>query len=210
MDNPQSLEAFLKAGTFESKDGRRWRPTTKQIGTVKTLMENPGISLGQALRENGYSDTSADNPKEVMASKGMIALMDRPGSGMTDGDLHRIHEQQLSAVDFKRKKIPMLREGGKGMAAMTDDEIYDFFCEKGFDMIGVDVEKNEDGKYVRYVEYFSPIYEYRDRALDKAYNIKGSYAPKKLDTKNLNYNFSIATLRRKSKQTREAQVKNGQ
>lgn len=51
--------------------------TNKQKLVASKLLENPGTSVSQAMREAGYKEGSAKNPQELTRSKGWAELMDK-------------------------------------------------------------------------------------------------------------------------------------
>lgn len=48
--------------------------TLKQREAAKKILENPGKPLGTIMREVGYSENTADNPKDLIESKGFREL----------------------------------------------------------------------------------------------------------------------------------------
>lgn len=48
--------------------------TEKQKEVVKNILENPGMTKGNIIREAGYSEAMAKNPKDVLESKGVQEL----------------------------------------------------------------------------------------------------------------------------------------
>lgn len=51
--------------------------TNKQKALAKKLVENPRLSMGEAMREVGYSEASAIKPSEVTESKGWQELVEK-------------------------------------------------------------------------------------------------------------------------------------
>lgn len=49
--------------------------TLKQKRVVQKLTENPRMSVGQAMREAGYSEVTATRPSDVTRSKGFQELL---------------------------------------------------------------------------------------------------------------------------------------
>lgn len=54
-------------------------PTIKQEKAVAKIVENRGTSIGQAMREAGYSPNSAKNPKNLTDSIGYQEVLDKYG-----------------------------------------------------------------------------------------------------------------------------------
>ncbi len=77
--------------------------TLKQIKAVDKLVENRGTSISGAMREAGYDDTTAKNPKNLTDSIGFMELCEE--KGLTDTLL-------LDALvdDIKTKKRNRLGE----------------------------------------------------------------------------------------------------
>jgi hypothetical protein len=52
-------------------------PTNKQKALIKKISENVGMPMGQAMREVGYSKSTALSPERVTDTKGWQELMEK-------------------------------------------------------------------------------------------------------------------------------------
>lgn len=78
-------------------------PTRKQKKAVKILLENPGISTSEVMRQAGYSDASiVDGQKNLLQTKGFRELMEEY---LPDERLAQVHSEGLSAVKTTRDKF---------------------------------------------------------------------------------------------------------
>lgn len=68
--------------------------TMKQELAAKKMMEKVGKPIGQAMREAGYADNTADNPEHLTKSKGWRELMDKY---LPDTKLAKVHAESLDA-----------------------------------------------------------------------------------------------------------------
>lgn len=77
--------------------GNTISPTYKQRMVARILVENGGTSLSvsKAMRQAGYSPTTAKTPKKLTESKGFQLLLD--SSAPTDYDLARVLAKGLDA-----------------------------------------------------------------------------------------------------------------
>lgn len=69
--------------------------TAKQKAVAKKLLENPGKSIGSAMREAGYSPATAKNPSDLTESKGWKQLLEKY---LPDTDLLEVGRQGLQAT----------------------------------------------------------------------------------------------------------------
>ena len=68
--------------------------TVKQKRVAKKILENPRLSVGEAMRESGYSPNTAVHPKDLTESQGWKQLMDKY---MPDELLAQVGEEGLRA-----------------------------------------------------------------------------------------------------------------
>ncbi|MDP4225050.1 MAG: hypothetical protein Q8910_01575 [Bacteroidota bacterium] len=66
--------------------------TTKQKKAIKKIVENHG-NVSKSMKEAGYSEKSAKNPKNLTESKGFQELMEK--EGITDEFLFQKHKELL-------------------------------------------------------------------------------------------------------------------
>lgn len=76
--------------------------TLKQNALAKKIIENPRLTMGQAMREVGYSDATASHPTDVTNSIGWKQLMDKY---LPDDELLKVHEEGLRANKVISAKI---------------------------------------------------------------------------------------------------------
>lgn len=73
--------------------------TIKQKKLAKKIMEKKGKSVSAAMKEVGYSDSTASNPQQVTNSKGWKELMDEY---IPEAKLAEVHKQQLEATSHDK------------------------------------------------------------------------------------------------------------
>jgi hypothetical protein len=184
-------------------------PTEKQVNAVGNLLEQvrngETLNKGKALMDAGYSEEFAAQPSRVFGSPTIIALMDK--MGMAENDLHEVHKSLLNAHRLDHMTFPlgpdedlegdMADEDDDDMGEdvlgddeearsranvnrtkLTDQEIREMLGE-----LGCNVRRIVHGQQARHVYFWSPDNTTRQKALDMAYNIRGSYAPKRVEGK---------------------------
>jgi hypothetical protein len=72
------------------------KPTIKQLKAFDKIMENHG-NVSSAMREVGYSEATAKNPKNLTRSQGFKELLDLVG--LDDDSLSRKHQELLNCSD---------------------------------------------------------------------------------------------------------------
>lgn len=151
-------------------------PTLKQKRAIEKLVETRG-SVSAAMREAGYSEKSAKNPSNLTNSKAWEEYMEK---FLSDADLAKKHHQLLNATSIERINFNK-RE--------TDEDI-EAIVEKmpGYELLHI-VRDEESSSYSSVYAYVkAPDNMAQDKALDKAYKLKGSYAPEKSITATFNLN----------------------
>lgn len=179
--------------------GQTRTPTPLQIRAVENLTEQhrngERVNKGQALRDAGYSDVMSEQPSRVFGSPTIIAIMDK--MGLSEDDLASGHKYLLNAQRGEHMVFPPFREvweteekeekedenvemkNGVSKAVgerMTDEQIRDFIQSFG----GI-VHRIVHGDMARHVYYRVRDARALKDALDMGYQIRGSYAPKKID-----------------------------
>lgn len=81
----------------KAKKQAKKRPTLKQKKAAQLLSENPGMPLGQAMREAGYSERTSLTPQNLTASLGWTTIAD----ALPDNLLAKVHLEGLNATDSK-------------------------------------------------------------------------------------------------------------
>lgn len=77
------------------------KPTRKQKRAVKLLSDNVGMSVGEAMRQAGYSELTAENPDHLTKAKGFAELVEEY---LPDWRLAEVHAAGLDAVKTTRDK----------------------------------------------------------------------------------------------------------
>lgn len=93
--------------------------TEKQKRAVKKTLENGG-NVSKAMKESGYRDSVAKNPKKLTESKGWEELMEE---NLSDEELMEVHKEGLRAIK-KEHKIIDRDEDGKPVYDFVDVEDY--------------------------------------------------------------------------------------
>ena len=141
------------------------KPTIKQAGAIKELVEKGGkISVGKAMRKAGYSPQTAKNPKKLTDSKAWDRLMEEY---LPDRELAKVHYGLLKSMRIEHMVFP---------TNIKDEEIDELLKS-----VNCQVRKIQHGDMAIHCWFWSPNDKARNDALDKAYKLKGKYAPEKTD-----------------------------
>lgn len=147
------------------------KPTLRQRRTMKILVENKGKSVSSAMIEAGYPPSTAHNPQQLTRSATWKELT---AQYLGDDKLAKVHDGLLGAGDLQ---VRMFEK------SLTDEEIKNIVEASGATLkkivkpTGNKLKKNFNGEKKAYI--IVPIHSTRDSALDKAYKLKGRYAPVK-------------------------------
>lgn len=79
-------------------------PTLKQEKAIRIVLDNNGMSVGEAMRQAGYPATTASNPQQLTRSKAWEELMEEH---LPDKLLAEKHRELLMAD----KKITQYKKG---------------------------------------------------------------------------------------------------
>lgn len=224
MSHEEKSQLLLSAPSKpkEGVSGETRKPTIKQQLAVEKVIENGGNKY-KALKEVGYSESVAKTPERVFGSPTVIALMDR--LGLDEESLTNKHKELLQAKFLGHMVFPTYSpqateeeeeeeedeeedlsenigdskddsEKRRG-ESLTDKDIRELLMT-----VGCTVQRIVHGEQARHVYFWSPNTKAQLTALDMAYNLRGSYAPKKLDTKgSLTVGvFSISQLHKKMRE----------
>lgn len=122
-----------------------------------------GSSISGAMREVGYAPTTASTTNKLTKTKGWQELMEK--AGLSDAQLLKKHKAQLDASKHVKLYFDV----------DDDDELIEKVCNKlGVELLFIKVSRDKKGKTANVK---APDFFYRDLALDKAYKVKGRYAP---------------------------------
>lgn len=158
----------------------------------QALLENPRLTLGDAIRSVGYSESVALAPTDITESASYKALLAEQLSESLDVVTHKqlLTSQHLDHMVFalgpknekdKSKWIEEQKEKARAAnrefdekETLTDLDIAELLRE-----VGCTVRKIVHRETARDVYFWSPDNVARDKALDKSYKLKGKYAPEK-------------------------------
>ncbi len=139
--------------------------TEKQkLAKIKVVEFRGNVS--KAMREVGYKEKTAKNPKNLTESKGWKELMD---DFLPDELLSEKHRELLKATRIEHMIFP---------TKVKDDEI-----KKLLESVNCKVRKIMHGDTATHVWFWSADNKARKDALDLAYKLKGYYAPEKKEIK---------------------------
>lgn len=131
-------------------------PTAKQKKVVETLLENPGMPVGTAMRTAGYSEASVKNPKELTSTKTWQELMDQY---LPDKKLAQAHKKLLDAKYIDHMVFPL---------ATPEEEIRDLLKS-----VGCTVRRFQHGETAIHCWFWAPNVGAQNKAIEMAYKIKG-------------------------------------
>lgn len=174
--------------------------TERQKKAIELVVENRG-NVSKAMRDAGYAEKTAKNPKNLTESDAWKELMDKHLSDKELADKHRelLNSTRLDHMVFpplRMKKVEdeeqveegdrlepqghggaLKRNGSKvETSGMTDETIIELLAD-----VGCTVRRIEHGETARHVYFWSADSKARKDALDMAYKLKGKYATEKVD-----------------------------
>lgn len=161
-------------------------PTTRQKKAFKALGENGG-NITKAMIAADYAPSIVHATEKLTNSKGWKKLME---SHLGDEVLAKKHKELLNAVNLEK-----LSFGGKD----TDEEIADVVSKmEGYTLLYIkEITDSNDRVVDKYAYVKAPDNMAQDKALDKAYKLRGLYAAENDDEKpkstNTTYNFIFST-----------------
>jgi hypothetical protein len=157
----------------------------------------PATSMRQAMLAEGYAPSTADNPKQVMESKTWQTLI---AENFGEEDTAKLHGNLMRAgtvttmtfdPDMTDEEIKEIIEAAPGSRFLRAKDVR---YSHPKDATQYEADGITPRCYERKAYYVRPELDARDRALDKAYKVRGSYAAEKRVNENINY--SLADLRR--------------
>lgn len=145
------------------------KPTIRQKRVVKKvveMVENGGsVSVSKAMREAGYSEATASNPKKVTSTKTWQDLMNEY---LPDEDLQQHHKQLLNLGRIEHMVMS---------SSLTKDEARALIE----DVHGCTVKKMREINGQLHVWFLAPDATAKKSALELAYKIKGKFAPSEVN-----------------------------
>lgn len=163
--------------------------TIKQKTAIKKVLK--GTNISQAMEESNYAESTSKTTGKLTRSKAWEEIME---DVLPNEDLAEIHRQQLKSTRIDHMVFPL---GPKGedddnfsgakpdkdveikdeiveRTTLTDKEIIDMLAE-----VNCTVKRIVHGQTARHVYFWSADNMARDKALDKAYKLKGHYKAEK-------------------------------
>ncbi|MDD4601614.1 MAG: hypothetical protein PHQ46_11280 [Negativicutes bacterium] len=139
--------------------------TARAKKTAKIIAENGGNKpISQAMKEAGFSDAYAKNPQKLTRTKSWKDIMDKY---LPDEKLGRIHKKLLESKKFTSRSFPL---------DMEDDNIRTIIRAAGATPLRIFEGKNEADIECKKCFFSYPDNMVIDKALDKAYKLKGRYS----------------------------------
>lgn len=135
--------------------------TERQEKAAQLYVENRGKSVSSAMRQAGYSEATAKNPKNLTNTDTWDDLMDKY---LPDKKLVDVHKKILNAQKIEHMVFPL---------GMDEADI-----KKLLNSVGCKPKKIQHGESAIHVWYWSPDYKARAAAVDLAYKVKGKLKQK--------------------------------
>lgn len=177
--------------------------TLKQKKAIANVVENGG-NVSRAMMDAGYTPATANTPQKLTESKAWKEIMEE---SLPDNFLAEKHVELLNSsridhmvfplgpkdeddINFSGAKVKKegedkpeakMPEEYKERTTLTDKEIIEMLAE-----VNCKVRRIVHGETARHVYFWAADNMARDKALDKAYKLKGSYAAEKTQALNLN------------------------
>ncbi len=147
--------------------------TKKQQGFVEDYLET-GNATEAAERNYDVKDRSVANAigAENLSKPSIRNVIMSIADSLTEEELTIKHKQLLNANNMERHSFD----------EATPDNVIEEVIKKmeGHELLHIVENKNTEGKvYSKYAYVKVPDNQTQDKALDKAYKIKGTYAPEK-------------------------------
>jgi hypothetical protein len=135
--------------------------TDKQKRAIEIYVANRGKSKAQAMRDAGYADATARNPKNLTNSSTWDELMEK---ALPDKKLLQVHKQILNAQKLEHMAYPL---------GMEEADI-----KKLLNSVGCKPKKIQYGQTAIHVWYWAPDRKAQAAAVDMAYKLKGKITKK--------------------------------
>lgn len=156
-------------------------PSRKQKKAATLLLENPGMSTGEAMRQAGYAPGMVKNPQDLTRSKSWQDLMNEY---LPEESLVQWHKQLGNSHSLEHMVLglgpKLTKDLVDGDGKISDEQALAMLSDAN-----CVVRKIVHGPQARHVYYFAPDNRARKDALDMAYKLRGSYAPDKHVTVNI-------------------------
>lgn len=159
--------------------------TTKQKKAIEKIVETRG-NVSKAMREAGYDETTAKNPKNLTNSKAWDKLVNKR---LSDDKLTQVHSELLNSNRLDHMVFPpeasdefdeedfdededeeRVEAQRQERVSLSDKDIRAMLAE-----VGCKVRRIVHGEMARHVYFWSPDNKARKEALDMAYKLKDKY-----------------------------------
>jgi hypothetical protein len=153
---------------------------------IKEIAENAKKSCGKRkstrriIKDAGFSQCYADNPKRLLETKTAKELM---RMFLPDWKIYSTHGELMAASEIQHYVFPKLI-GTKGKGARSKTKQIDNAEIKGIveSVPGCKLIYIKRDPYIGSVAFFqAPDNKSRREAVDMAYKLKGNYSPEKID-----------------------------
>ena len=142
---------------------------------AKLLVEHPELSVAEAMRSLGYSESYARSGSQLTQSDSFKQELQKY---FPDQLVAQRHVELLNSTRIDHMVFPL---------AMSDEEITELLQS-----VNCTPKKFMHGETANHVWFWSPDNKARKDGLDMVYKLKGSYAPEK--KQNLNVNVELSEL----------------
>lgn len=137
----------------------------KHKKVLKRMAETSGMTMGEAMRLEGYAEGYANSPDKVKDTRSWTKLME---DYLPENELAEKHRELLNAKNIGTFDFPS-NHSKEDIKQIVE-------VEYGFKLIKIKIHPLSG---LREAYYFVPDTVARDKALDKAYKLKGKYEPEK-------------------------------
>lgn len=153
----------------------------KAAKVIRKIVESNGkkVNVSKAMREEGYAPGYAKNPQNFTRTKAAQALLEK---FFPDSKLHKKTEELQQASRPASMLFPASKIG-KRLEHVPDKEIKQTMAAMGLKCVHIREQTFPPAK-VAY--YLAPERKIQLGANEMAYKLKGSFAPEKVDVRDVN------------------------
>jgi hypothetical protein len=151
------------------KKSYKVKGSAKQKLAIKKVMENRGMAISKAMREVGYPDVTAKNPKNLTESKAWKEIMDEI---LPEEYVAEQHKKLFEMKNVQTMKFDIV---------VSENEIKEIFNQSGLHLVKIkkliykSSSKKEDDK--EWIAYYIVNDSFALKsALDMAHKIRGKYS----------------------------------
>ncbi len=148
-------------------------PSPKAARTIKILLEKGGISVGEAMRQAGYAETTSQDPSKLTRTTAYVEAMNR--AGLDTESLASVHRSLVYARITECTKFPMVYGRKNKKKQITDEQIKAIIeCDGYSELLYIIDDKFNHQR----LAYFSkPDKDARGQGLNLAMKARGDFAP---------------------------------